>query len=327
MTSGKWIPDITAETRTVDAARRALSLRLEALRDQLGAALGEVDKNLENIHQLRVACRRATAAVQGFRVCLPKKVVRAAGKQLRRLRRVAGDARDWDVLMLDLADQAKAASAECLPGLDLLFGFAMAHRIPAQERLEAVCPGYPFEFERWMSDTVAAVREPEPALATTGALGRQYLGATMERFWEFVRRPALSWEELHDLRLIVKQLRYAIELFAEAFPQSLQDFVYPSLVALQSILGDAHDGFVAGGRMEVLQQRLPELFARLAPRWCPLVEQVLKESRCQMQKAREQWELWKLDAERGHLEAVTRSILVGELPPVSASAYPVVQAS
>ena len=49
-------------------------------------------------HQLRVATRRAGAALEIFRDCLPEKDYQTARKQLRRLRRAAGAARDWDVL-------------------------------------------------------------------------------------------------------------------------------------------------------------------------------------------------------------------------------------
>src|SRR5215831_7032142 len=99
MAEGKWISDLAAETPLVDAARRVLSIRLEVVRDWLGLALREPDKDPEHVHQLRVGTRRAGAALEIFAPCLPEKVYDAARRHLRRLRRAAGAARDWDVFL------------------------------------------------------------------------------------------------------------------------------------------------------------------------------------------------------------------------------------
>src|SRR5712692_8244692 len=97
MADGKWISDLKASTPLVDAARRVLTIRLEVVRDYLGLALREADKDPEYVHQLRVGTRRAGAAVEIFSLCLPDRVYTKARKQLRRIRRAAGAARDWDV--------------------------------------------------------------------------------------------------------------------------------------------------------------------------------------------------------------------------------------
>src|SRR5262245_42909399 len=135
MASGKWISELRAETPTVDAARRVLGLRLQSLRDAVGCALHERDEELENVHQLRVASRQASAALDVFSVCFEKKACRSTAKTLRKLRRAAGEARDWDVFILKFARQLQPASRDDAPALDLLCGHALAHRIPAQQRL------------------------------------------------------------------------------------------------------------------------------------------------------------------------------------------------
>src|ERR1051326_4559808 len=102
MAEGKWISELGPATPLTDAARRVLAMRLEVVRDHLGLALKEADKDPEHVHQLRVATRRAGAAVEIFALCLPDKVYTTTRKQLRRLRRAAGAARDWDVFLLTL---------------------------------------------------------------------------------------------------------------------------------------------------------------------------------------------------------------------------------
>src|SRR5919204_6722773 len=102
MADGKWIPDLTAATPLADAARRVLIVRLEAVRDYLARALSDSDKDPEYVHQLRVATRRARAALDIFAPCLPAKTYKTAKKHLKGIRRAAGEARDWDVFLASL---------------------------------------------------------------------------------------------------------------------------------------------------------------------------------------------------------------------------------
>ena len=78
MFQSKWISDLSAATPVADAARRVLTLRLEGVRDCLGYALREPGRDPEFVHQLRVATRRASAALEIFAECLPLKVYRTA---------------------------------------------------------------------------------------------------------------------------------------------------------------------------------------------------------------------------------------------------------
>src|SRR5919202_521205 len=123
--AGKWISDLTGETPVVDAARRALAVRLEAVRDHLGLALRQPDKDPEHVHQLRVATRRAGAVVEIFALCLPGRVYTEVRKQLRRIRRAAGAARDWDVFLAGLAEQRAQGKRSHRAGLEFLSGYAL----------------------------------------------------------------------------------------------------------------------------------------------------------------------------------------------------------
>src|SRR5437879_5070487 len=136
MADGKWIKDLTAATPVADAARRVLTVRLEAVRDYLPLALHEPDKDPEYVHQLRVATRRARAALDIFAPCLPPKVHKAAKKRLRRIRRAAGAARDWDVFLATLTGLEQPPTAKQRPGQDFLIGYALAQRAAAQTHLQ-----------------------------------------------------------------------------------------------------------------------------------------------------------------------------------------------
>ena len=59
--------------------------------------------DVEHVHRLRVATRRASAALKLYRDCVGDKPARWMKKWLRKIRRAAGDARDLDVLADRLA--------------------------------------------------------------------------------------------------------------------------------------------------------------------------------------------------------------------------------
>ena len=61
--------------------------------------------------------------------------------------------------------------------------------------------------------------------------------------WEAARR-----EELHNMRISVKRLRYTLELFDSVYHESRQRFL-EVIIDLQEILGDVHDSDVV---LEVL---------------------------------------------------------------------------
>jgi len=93
MADGKWVSGLTAEMELVEAARRVLEVRLRVVGEYLPRVERADPTDTENVHQLRVATRRAGAALRIFKVCLPHKVARRAGQRLRRIRRAAGRGR------------------------------------------------------------------------------------------------------------------------------------------------------------------------------------------------------------------------------------------
>ena len=154
----KRMIDLTEMTPVEDAARRVLALRLEAVRDRIADALAPGEERLQHVHALRVASRRAAAAVDLFESYLPKKVFKELRRQLRLSRRAVGTARDWDVVLGQYCEGLKHAELVDQPAYDMLIGYALAHRVPAQLRLEQACPEYPFGFDRLMASTLAAIR-------------------------------------------------------------------------------------------------------------------------------------------------------------------------
>jgi CHAD domain-containing protein len=252
--AGKWISDLTPGTPLADAARWVLAVRLEVVRDYLLLALHEPEKDAEHVHQLRVGTRRAGAAVEIFESCLPEKVYKKARQQLRRIRRAAGEARDWDVFLLTLQTAKYRRTARHQPGRDFLCGYAFALRMVAQERLAAVSPKPPFGFERLLAETVAAVHQPSPHGGGHRLmdLARPLLFGLVQELNQVAAGEPDDWQQLHQVRILGKRLRYAMEVFADCFAPPFREELYPAVEEMQDILGRANDSQVASQRLRTL---------------------------------------------------------------------------
>ena len=65
-----------------------------------------------------------------------------------------------------------------------------------------------------------------------------------------------DYENLHQVRIVGKRLRYAMELFATCFTAPFKDDIYPRIEAMQEILGLANDSYVASGALQQLADGL-----------------------------------------------------------------------
>ncbi len=276
MSSGKWISDLAATTPLADAARRVLGIRLEVVRDYLRLALRETDRDPEYVHQLRVGTRRAGAALDIFALCLPEKAYNAARKQLRRLRRAAGAARDWDVFLGALDTLPCKRTGRTRPGFDFLIGHTVAHRVVAQSQLDEANPNFPFAFERFTADTLHAVHRPDTSMGTLSDLARPVLNTLLRELELAAGQDLHDYEHLHQVRIIGKRLRYAMEVFADCFAPEFRETHYPAVEEMQEILGRANDSHVAHQRLEALHDRLramlPERWKRYRPAFDALLE-------------------------------------------------------
>jgi CHAD domain-containing protein len=293
MAGGKWIEGLSADTGTADAARRVLTVRLELVRTFLPLAVNEPDKDPEHVHQLRVGTRRARAALDIFAGCLPPKVYKAAKKQLREVRRAAGAARDWDVFLASLAEREHRQNRRHRAGLDLLLGYAVAQRTVAQDYLEEAAGDDPFAFDRFLADTLAAVHAPaESSQGTLVDLARPVLTGLLRELDEAAAQDLIDYDHLHQVRIIGKRLRYAMEVFADCFANVFRDELYPAVEEMQEILGNANDSHVAIGRLEALRSKLQAVLPQEWKRLQPGIDGLLRYHRERLPRERDRFRAW-----------------------------------
>jgi CHAD domain-containing protein len=96
----KSIPDLSAEQSYAEAAARIVSVRASELTEQAEGVLDTRD--IERVHDMRVATRRLRAALEIFEPCFPANAFRAALAEVKRLADALGERRDRDVAIASL---------------------------------------------------------------------------------------------------------------------------------------------------------------------------------------------------------------------------------
>lgn len=221
-------------------AKAAVHDRLDRVRHYLPLAAKKCEKDIEYVHQLRVSTRRAQAALDIFHKALPKGRARRLRKQLQRMRRCAGEARDLDVLEQRLAS---LAAGDASSGVNRLIDDVAAERRRAQGplvRMHKRLKRRKFKSQikklcqriRWRGDA------PEP---TFGEVARRALRSAVDEFFSAALADLSDPFVLHQVRIAGKRLRYAIELLAAAFDESLRTQLYPVFKDVQDWLGNVND--------------------------------------------------------------------------------------
>ncbi|HSO07653.1 MAG TPA: CHAD domain-containing protein, partial [Pelomicrobium sp.] len=206
--------------------------------------------DVEYLHQMRVGLRRMRSALSTFSAAFPKALFAPLRDELKWLAGELGPARDWDVFVTETLPPIRAAFPDHAGLLRLA---AAAEGLQARHnqraRNAAAAPRYreiTLALSAWLgarswrealtAEQLAAVDAPVPGFASA---------VLAKRHRQFVKRGKghreFTAEELHQLRIAGKKLRYAAEFFhglftgkrAEAFIEALED--------LQDILGAIND--------------------------------------------------------------------------------------
>ncbi|HEX4416211.1 MAG TPA: CHAD domain-containing protein [Lacipirellulaceae bacterium] len=248
--SAKWIEGIGPDSSVEDAARRALEPRLAQVMHLLPMAAHLAEHDIEHVHRLRVATRRAGAALKLFGACLGQKPRRWMKKRLRKIRRAVGDARDLDVL----ADRLTREYGEVVaPIVDLV----MKDRAAAQPAILDVArqSSHHDDFATHTAKLLAEIKppiakhSPDRTLTYAGWSRDQFVSVADEFLAAFPVAESTA-ADLHQFRIRAKALRYVIELVAPVFPANTRRRLYPIVEKLQERLGTSQDHVAAISRCQ-----------------------------------------------------------------------------
>jgi CHAD domain-containing protein len=245
---GKWIDGLSSESSVSEAARLSLDARLAAVTYWLPLAATYAHHDIEYVHRLRVATRRAAAALKLYRGWLPRRPARWLKRRLRKIRRAAGDARDLDVLIARLRQTLGPRGDDLLADL-------VQRRAAAQRAISAARDSASRENRmRCKVDRLLSGIAPRGHVSQADRQ-RPFRDWAAERISTIANRFFAAIPDdsdraaLHQFRICGKRLRYAMELLAPAFGLELRETYYPVVEELQERLGRINDYATGSDRL------------------------------------------------------------------------------
>lgn len=326
---------------TIDPSYQLLACQY--LRKQLDTLVKEIrgvreNRDIEPVHQARVASRRMRAALRMFAECFDDKRVGRWQKRVRKLTKGLGMARDLDVqiafveefvgsldakdrrhrpgaerLLLRLRQRREAMQSKVVKTLDALeAGDALADmhgelaKVLFILKRREVCLQSPFVYARaaaHIQDRQRALLSNAHTLADAGDIAGH-----------------------HQLRIDAKKLRYTLEICDPAYEKQMSAAI-KAVKKVQSLLGEIHDCDVwveqVQAFMDEERSRTMAYFGHHGPfnRLKPGLELLLEERRTHRQETfAELVKYWiKLDEERlwEDLDTMLRSYIEVSRPPES----------
>lgn len=255
----RWLTEMEQESSAnpetfAQSARRALLDRLHILL----AWPQEVRKHedIEAVHKMRVASRRLRAALDAYQSCCDPKRFAWVYRRVKQMTGLLGETRDTDVLIQYLCEQQATVSENEQEGVLWLIASLHAYRQRTQKHLDLFLRKLdPLKLERQLKNCVREKTDEQVAQARPiteldaqepgGENARQIIRerlADMDAYAPYIESPE-HIQELHDLRIAAKRVRYTLEVFAEILPAQSQEFV-EALTQLQDKLGALHDSEV-----------------------------------------------------------------------------------
>lgn len=231
----------------VPTARSVLAERLSKVLQWLDQPRRAFE-DAETVHQLRVATRRAEAALRLFAPLLPRRRRRQVQKRLRRLRQAAGAVRDCDVHLAQAIQRRPAPPSTLRRTLQRRRQQAYRKLRKLRQRARRRLPR---RVRKLLSKLAWRVASPPPTYVRW-CLARGDLLA--RRFFRLAEQKATDDEALHQLRIAGKRLRYALELVAPALSRTAVTKLLAALHALQDRLGRLCDQRAAVTQLTELER-------------------------------------------------------------------------
>jgi CHAD domain-containing protein/transcriptional regulator with XRE-family HTH domain len=309
-------PGVEPDDTLAEAGRKTLRYHFaEMLRHQEGTILGE---DIEELHDMRVAVRRMRVTFEIFQDAFDPKATQRHRKNLRATGRALGRVRDLDVFIEKAKHYLETLPEEQREGLSPLFHAWEDQRQTARQRMLKFLEGERYRsfleaFNIFVNTPGAGVKQGDqdyhvPSIVRHVAPTMIYNRLGAVRAYEQIL-DAARIEQLHELRIEFKRLRYTMEFFREVLGPEAK-VIIEQIKVVQDHLGDLNDADVACQiltdfleRWEARQQTLP-LNERESPE--PIVTYLAfrhAERHHLMVTFGETWESFNREALRGHLAA------------------------
>jgi CHAD domain-containing protein len=252
MAVAKEILGVDCDGPAAVAIPLVLGLRLEEMYLLRKRALEYSDP--EGVHDMRVASRRLRSALRDFMPYLRKARLATSLREVKQVADALGTVRDHDVAIIALEKLMTKASPEVAAGIQLLIDTLNAKRNEHRKELSAgltqrglaqLKSAFIQALESSLSQTTGKRLSKESAARNSLSYRAFARNTILDRLQELERLSPSLYEPLrakplHKMRIAAKRLRYALELFAACWGESLSVFAR-QVARLQTDLGELHD--------------------------------------------------------------------------------------
>ncbi|MBA2735748.1 MAG: CHAD domain-containing protein [Pyrinomonadaceae bacterium] len=308
MAKAKEITGLDCAANALEWAAEVLRVRFEEVVSLRGEALNSED--IEGIHAMRVATRRLRSALRDFAPLMKRRPLKKVKKDLKRIADALGAARDQDVAIVALEKlQKEVEIAPVKAGVGKLIEERRSVRERAQ--LELIKTLAVSAIENLEKRFAAAIdeginRKKSARVVSFNEAGRNAVAASLQDFCDLSASlyEPFNIEDLHELRIAAKRLRYAIELFTACWGKAIAPFAV-EIAEMQSFLGEVHDTDVwiesLGERLRGSDGKPAESEYQTAVR---LLSEFVKERTKNYRAALKLWSAWKENDFISRLRAV-----------------------
>jgi exopolyphosphatase/guanosine-5'-triphosphate,3'-diphosphate pyrophosphatase len=259
--TSKWIEGLGPDTPVEEGARSILRSRLRALLQLQEQVADSADPDARLVHSLRVAARRAEAALRLFRPWIGHAgggadVLPSLSKRLRRLRRAAGAVRDCDIHIGVFQEVRGRSTDDQVPVADYLIGRSREARKEGLAELIELAQHDHSRMASWRRKVGRSITDPDSRQSTLTDVARRSLPDDVRNVRNAAAADLSQLPLLHALRLATKRLRYSLELIGPALGDLVMADVHPRLAELQERLGEINDTDRVVGQLEAEIERL-----------------------------------------------------------------------
>ena len=268
-------------------------------------------RNMEDIHDVRVSSRRVRTSLSIFEDYFPQKKVKIWQRDMKEITKAFGSVRDLDV-QIDLVDQIYKSvnDKSILPGLRRIRLRLKQKRQHKQDETRkmtrSILESATFvELQAWAKSILDQAEGTPESRSDLYQLGYEHIQKRLDEFLffeVFIFDPDRV-EEMHQMRIAAKRLRYALEVFSDLYAKK-SDFALEIARQSQQLLGEIHDADVwkvfLPKFMEKEQKRVLDFYGYTSPynRLKPGIEYLLKnrikERNRLYTEFLKNWKNWKL---------------------------------
>ena len=212
------------------------------------------DRAYDAIHDTRVALRRLGALLRAFAPVLSPRTVAGIKREIRWLRRQLGPARDLDVFLHETGP-ALSALFRAEPGLAIMLDVARRRRVPLGATLAKTiasrrCARFQAALQKLFGPDGApprpSGRRRAAGVPTLDSPFSPFAYAELRRRYKKLRKSAnrvekLREDELHRLRIRLRNFRYVCDGFRMLLPEHRYAALRSAMTKMQDHMGALND--------------------------------------------------------------------------------------